>query len=191
MNTPNRIRTGRPVLDLLATSLTLLTPPLYVAAQTPLHVDCHAAVVIERGELSPAEAGITLGALSRVSIRKTPRALFVRVLTGEVLLKAQDVVVRPVVITAGNMRISAVDAVVCVGVNYDQSVIAVVDGITRVATLSIDDRSHVLSEMTLRAGDRMEVSRKGSEVILRLENGSRGNPTQPCAGSIATVARDE
>jgi hypothetical protein len=47
---------------------------------------------------------------------------------------------------------------------------AILDGAARMGTLDLRDMSHVMSDLTLRAGDRAEVSKTGDGVVVRLEN---------------------
>jgi ferric-dicitrate binding protein FerR (iron transport regulator) len=121
----------------------------------------------ELGSLLAEEQGITLAPRSRVSVRRTTKALLVHIVKGEVLFKRRESSDYPVVVTAGNTQIRNMEAVVCVGVEKERTVIAVRDGATEMWVLRPDGTRYAMNEITLRAGDLVELRESGADVVVR------------------------
>jgi ferric-dicitrate binding protein FerR (iron transport regulator) len=158
--------------------LILGVPLLYPAAQDRVHTYCRVTALDQPGEISLLEEGITLAPQSRVSVQKTAKALLIHVLKGEVLFNRRESSDYPVVVTAGNARISNIEAVICVGVEKERTVIAVLEGATEMSALGADRPSHAMNEVTLRTGDQVELRRVGPDVVLHFatdEVGGRGS----------------
>ena len=105
---------------------------------------------------------------SRFSVRKTADAVYVDVIEGQVLVKAPRGGARPVVVTAGQAQIREVAAAICVGVAGNTTSVVIIDGVARVGVVDLKDRGHVVSEVRVRTGDRVEVSRRDGGVMLRI-----------------------
>jgi ferric-dicitrate binding protein FerR (iron transport regulator) len=180
---------GNSVMSAALQALVLGVTLIYPGAQDPVHTYCNTGAIEEPRELRPLEEGITLAPQSRVSVRKTAKALFIRILKGEVLFKRRVTRDYPVVVTAGNAQITRIEAVVCVGVEKERTVIAVLDGAIEMWALGPDRTRYAMHEITLRAGDRVELRQIGSDVVLHFAtNVSVGRGS--CASAIRREARE-
>jgi ferric-dicitrate binding protein FerR (iron transport regulator) len=158
---------------------------LYIEAQTRAYADGRTGAVEENRDAHPNETaslaseGITLNPGSHVSMRRTPQAVFVEILQGEVLLKAHDPTFPPVVVHAGIAQIRNFNALVCVNRENDRASIEVIAGEARVG--NVDAESHIVNEVTLSAGNRVEIFGNAAFGWIRLERIGAG---QPCRWGI-------
>jgi ferric-dicitrate binding protein FerR (iron transport regulator) len=174
-----RRATGSIRKHLMATLMTVVT--LFdVTSHPSVQTYRHPMAFDAPGEIDLREEGVLVNPRSQISVHRTPDALFVQVMNGEVLLRMPKGIERHVVVTAAHARISNVEASVCVKVESDRTFVVILEGAARVGTLDLDDESHVVSEMTLRAGDRVEVSRGGGGVMFRIGSGRSGGEARPC-----------
>ncbi len=160
---------------------------IHPETKNAVHTHCNTGSTDGFRGLRLLEEGITLAPESRVSVRRTPNGMFVHVAKGEVLFKRRETHDYPIVVTAGNARISQIEAVVCVGVERERTVIAVLDGVTQMWALEPDGVRYAMNEMTLRGGDRVELRQVGGEVVLRFETVGLGG-FGSCARSVTGMA---
>lgn len=125
---------------------------------------------------------------SRVAVRRTRSALHVRVVSGTVRFNRRNTQARvagvATIVTTEQVQISHVDGTLCVRAQGDRTSIAVLDGVAQVSALELKERSvgngrveaagHESFAMRLRSGDRAEVFRRGSDLVIRLEGGTGG-----------------
>jgi ferric-dicitrate binding protein FerR (iron transport regulator) len=157
-----------------------------VAANGYGHVParCGVSVVEEMAQVRElGEGGITAAAQARVAVHRTGKGLSVRVLSGQVLLRPRKVGESPVVVTAGTARISHIDALACVGVEKDRTVVAVLDGGVEMAVLRGDGGAEVVDRMALKAGDRVELRRVREGVAVRVGSGGTDG-LEGCADGV-------
>ena len=145
-----------------------------VQAQTQAYRPVAASDVSQGVNL--ADEGITLNQGSHISLRKAPEGVFVQVLRGEVLLNTRETALPPMIVRAGNAQIRDFDAAVCVGMEGGVASIEVIHGVARVG--NIDSKSRVVNEVTLEAGDRVEIS--GSPAAASIRFVGRNGATPPC-----------
>jgi ferric-dicitrate binding protein FerR (iron transport regulator) len=180
---------GNSVMSAALQALVLGVTLIHPGAQDPVHTYCNTSVIDELRELRSLEEGITLAPQSRVSVRKTAKALFIHILKGEVLFRRRETIDYPIVVTAGNAQITRIEAVVCVGVEKERTVTAVLDGATEMWALGPDRTRYAMHEITLRAGDRVELTQIGSDVVLHFAtDASVGQGS--CANAIPRGARE-
>ena len=153
------------VLRVLIVAAIALCPGM----ESGVHDSCGAAEVVGPRRLLALREGIAVVPRSRVSLHKTTAALFVHLLKGEILLKRHEPTRYAVVVTAGNVRLINITAVVCVGVHKERTVITVLDGSTEMSVLDGTGRPYGVTALTLQAGDRAELRRVGAALEFRFE----------------------
>jgi ferric-dicitrate binding protein FerR (iron transport regulator) len=137
------------------------------------------------GELSDLDLlreGITVFSPSHVSVSKTADMLLVHVLKGEVLFNRHESAEYPVMVTAGNVRLRNIHAVVCVNVQKERTDVSVFDGVVELSELGAEGDPLVLGGLTLRAGDQVELRRVWQGMEFRLARA--GTDSAHCARSI-------
>ena len=165
----------QPVRKLALAILSLAA--LDVGAQAGAQADDRAAAIDESSGVTRPDEAVDVNTGSDVSVRKTRKRLFVQVLHGEALLDARESGSRRVVVRAGNAQVRNFNAVVCVGMDSDRASVDVIDGAARVA--NVDARDHVVNEVTLHAGDRVEIGVRGELVSFRIASSGVGEQ-RPC-----------
>ena len=94
---------------------------------------------------------------SHVSFQKKAGALLVHVWGGGALFRYPDSVASSVVVTAGNVQLSHIEAVVCVEVGRDRTIVEVLMGTATFTRLRTGTSARSGAELIFRAGDRVEV----------------------------------
>ena len=144
----------------------------FVLVQGAAHGDeyCSAGEVTdEQGRVGLLQGeGITFSSRSRVSVRKRAETLHIEVFSGEVLLRPRETSGYPIVVTAGSARIRNIEASVCVGVEGKRTVIAVLKGAVDMSVLTTGEPG---GEITLRAGDRVELRQVHAGVMFHFASG--------------------
>jgi ferric-dicitrate binding protein FerR (iron transport regulator) len=140
----------------------------------------------ERKEATLLESFLpTATTQSQIAVRRTRSALHVRVFSGAIRFNRHNTQAHPVamttIVTTGQVQLSHVDATICVRAQGDRTSIAVLDGVVQVLALAGKERSVASGRdgatergvfaMKLRAGDRAEIFKRGSDLVVRLESG--------------------
>jgi ferric-dicitrate binding protein FerR (iron transport regulator) len=112
-----------------------------------------------------------------VVVRRTQNALHVDVVNGEALMTPGNIPSQSVSVSGGDARVDAVGATFSVSVASGRTTVAVAEGTVRLSALSPADSDslgagdtgsrRVGSQVALRAGDRAEVFRVGTDVMVR------------------------
>lgn len=138
-------------------------------AQDCGEVSCRAAPA-ESSDLDLVEGGITIVPGSYVSVTRSANIVLVHVLEGEVFLKQHVTAAEPVVVNAGAAQLRNINAVICVNVHNERTVVSVLDGAAELRTQrpQQQEAQQELGGMTLRPGDRVELRRVGQELQFRL-----------------------
>lgn len=144
----------------------MLSALLYLAVDPPTGRSCHTNATAEPGRAELADA-ITLGPKSHVSFQRTTGTLLVHILKGDALFRYPESEATSVVVTAGNAQISHIEAVVCVEVGKERTVVEVLTGTAVFIPLRGGNPERSVGELALRTGDRLEVRNGTGEVELR------------------------
>lgn len=139
---------------------------LYMAESHLLPVSCHSQSVDEDDDPSLRNA-ITVGPKSHVSFQRTTRTLLVHIWKGHTLFRYPQSSAASVVVTAGNVQLSHIEAIVCVDVIKGRTIVEVLMGTAMFTQLSYGSPTHSTSELTLHTGDRLEVRLGTAEIALR------------------------
>lgn len=132
------------------------------------------------------ESVMTVTPQSYVSVHRATNALHVQVFSGTARFNRQPPRARPfpitTVVTTEQVMLVHHDAAVCIRVQDDRTSITVVEGVVQLSTLSLDEESGTngkggaktsgVNRINLRSGDRAEVIKVGTDLVLRLENKS-------------------
>jgi hypothetical protein len=178
--TPRKVVLSTAGLALLIVVATLL----YTAGSHAMQLSCHSQSVDSNGNDDPdPRDAITVGPKSHVSFKRTSGTLLVHIWKGDALLRYPESMAASVIVTAGNAQLSHIEGIVCVDARKDRTIIEVLMGSATFTQLRAGTSAHSIAELTLRAGDRLEVRNGTAEVELRYalerrgEGGECGAPT--------------
>jgi ferric-dicitrate binding protein FerR (iron transport regulator) len=147
---------------------------LFTAGQIQGHLPCHAGST-KGQDNGQVENAITLGPKSHASFKKSTGTLLVHVWRGDALLRYPQSVAASVVVTAGYAQLSHIEAVVCVGVRKERTVVEVISGTTTFTQLRTGVAHRQVEELTLQAGDRVEIGTGPNGVQVRYVVGRMGS----------------
>jgi hypothetical protein len=139
---------------------------LYVADSHWMPVSCHSQS-IDGSDDPDLRKAITVGPKSHVSFRRTTGTLLVHIWKGDTLFRYPESSTASVVVTAGNVQLSHIEAIVCVDVIKDRTIVEVLMGTVTFTQLSAGSSTRSISELTLHTGDRLEVRLGTAEIALR------------------------
>ena len=175
-----------PRSDSVAIGALLLTI-LFGSSRAPSILDSCVRDLHERKEVTQLESFLTAGPThSRVAVRRTRSALHVRMFSGTIRFNGHTTqahaAAMTTIVTTEQVQIRHVDATLCVRTQGDRTSIAVLEGAVQVSALELTERPVVsgrngdmargILAMNLRSGDRAEIFRRGSDLVVRLEAGT-------------------
>jgi ferric-dicitrate binding protein FerR (iron transport regulator) len=122
---------------------------------------------------------ILRGAGSQTSVLEGETFSVLRVLSGAILVKPTRVPAHPLIVNTGDAQVELVDASLCARVQPNSTTLNVLTGSVQLSVNSPavvsatqngwrHERS-LARPLEVSAGDRVEVTRRGSEVLLRLQ----------------------
>jgi ferric-dicitrate binding protein FerR (iron transport regulator) len=122
---------------------------------------------------------IQRGAGSQASVLEGETFSVLRVLSGAILVKPTGVPAHPLIVNTGDAQVELVDATLCARVQPNTTTLNVLTGSVQLSVNSPavvsatqngwrQERS-LARPLEVSAGDRVEVTRRGSEVLLRLQ----------------------
>jgi hypothetical protein len=120
------------------------------------------------------------------AVRRARSALHVRMLGGTIRFNRRNMQAHPVatttIVTTRQVQLSHVDATICVRAQGDRTSIAVLEGAVQMSALEVNERPATNGKneatepgtftMNLRSGDRAEIVKHGSDLVIRLETGT-------------------
>jgi hypothetical protein len=122
---------------------------------------------------------IMRGPGSEASVLEGEAFSVLRVLSGAILVKPSRAPLHPLIVTTGDAQVELVDATLCARVQPNTTMLNVLTGSVQLsvnspavvsATQNGWRREQSLARpLAMTAGDRVEVTRRGSEVLLRLQ----------------------
>jgi hypothetical protein len=139
---------------------------LYTADSHPVQLSCHSPSADDYDDPDLRNA-ITVGPKSQVSFQRTTGSLLVHIWKGNTLIRYPQSSAASVVVTAGNAQLSHIEAIVCVDVRKNRTIIEVLMGIATFTQLRAGISAHSIADLTLRTGDRLEVRSGTGEVEVR------------------------
>ena len=175
---------GNTAASAVARGLTLAIVLFCAVARGSSHAYGQEAAGGRAGSGLLGDEGVALSARSRVSVERTAEALRIHVLAGEVLFKLRRGANYSLIVTAGSASLSHIEAAVCVGVDGERTVIAVMEGAVDMSVLNTDGQSMGTVEIPLRGGDRVELRRVRHDVALHFAGGYPGSPGECGAGTL-------
>jgi hypothetical protein len=163
-----------------------LLTALVAPSPTPSNTNTCVRDLRERREGTQLETSLTTNiGQTRFSVRRTPGTLYVRVLSGTIRFQRHTTqahsVATTTIVTTGQVRLTQIDATICVRAQSDRTSIAVLEGAVQVSALELNERlltddhkgatAHGIFAMNLRSGDRAEIFKNESNLVIRLETG--------------------
>lgn len=153
----------------LIAAITLLCTGLHL----PAHVACQLNSLEEQDD-SVLDNAIILGKRSHASLRRrSAGTVLVHVWKGIALIKYPDTASTSVIVTAGGVQLSHIEAVVCMEVQKERTIVEVLSGTTTFTQLHTGTLGYSVAELTLHAGDRLELRNVSSDAELRYELGGK------------------
>src|SRR5689334_14321074 len=98
------------------------------------------------------DEGVILSPQSRVSVHSATNTLQIRVIKGGAIFRPHGAARHPIVVTAGSVQLSNIEAAVCVNVNGNRTRIEVLDGGVDMSVVDADGASRDEHRIPLRPG---------------------------------------